>query len=87
MAFSPEYLAELENGARLLADCRRRFGSLEQLLEKEPTPDPVKVIEHLGLCAASLEACYGSGFVMPHDADEQRERFLTLVQRAGGGDV
>ncbi|MGO3768204.1 hypothetical protein ACT3T8_16085 [Halomonas sp. AOP1-B1-8] len=82
--FSAEYLAQVEEGMALVTATSSCLDGIEQLLGQEPTPATIKgMVQHLGVCAASVNECEDFDAIMPHDSDELQERYMTLAQRAG----
>lgn len=82
--FSAEYLAQIEDGMKMVTATSQSLNDIEQLLGQEVTPATIKkMVQYLGLCAASVKECEDFGAIMPHDSDELRERYMTLAQRAG----
>lgn len=83
-AFSAEYLAQVEEGLALVKATNSCLDGIVKLLGQEPTPATIKsMVQHLGVCAASVKECEGFGAIMPHDSDELSERYMRLAQRAG----
>lgn len=81
--FSPEYLAEVEHGASILADCHRALNEAEKLLEDGVATDNASdVLDALGLAAAAVQSCVSDDAIMPHDLDEVSNRLLAVTVRA-----
>lgn len=82
--FSPEYLAQIEDGMKILESASICLDAVERLLEQEPTADLIKnMVLHLAQSAESVRECRDFEAIMPHDSDEMLARYLTLAERAG----